>query len=94
MMFQKATISSLPQAKSGTAIGSRRDFIAGAAASPLLSVPTAEAIAWSAEAVGDEIMISARLPDVMRGVAAFIEKGWTLRGTMEMLRFSLLNPIT
>lgn len=94
MILQRATTASLAQAKSGTAIGSRRDFIAGAAASPLLGVPTGEAIAWSAEAVGNEIMISARLPGVMRGVAAFIERGWTLRGTMEMLRFSLLNPIT
>lgn len=73
---------------------SRRDFIAAAAASPLLSVPAAEAIAWSAEAVGDEIMISARLPGVMRGVAAFIgNAGWEIKPVMEMLRYSLLNPL-
>jgi hypothetical protein len=72
----------------------RRQIISGAAASPLATLAVPDTIAWSAEIVGEEVMVSARLPGVMRGVAAFIERGWTLPGTMEMLRFSLLNPIT
>lgn len=71
---------------------SRRELLAAATAVPVLSLPAQETIAWSAEAVGGEIKISGVIPGISRGVAAFIERGWTLRGTVSMLRYSLLHP--